>query len=197
MDATKLQVKVFAAGALPGETVIPIFHAWIKHKKLPELLIDVANYAHVPDGPGVALIGHGGDFFVDSEKGRLGLLYSRKRGAPAADVRLADAFRRALHAAAILEAEPALGGKVTFGGGELLFRINDRLAGPSGDATFAGVKAELEALGKTLFGGAPFELARSSRDKELFAVTLKCAAPARAKDLLARLGGPPGPDVGK
>jgi hypothetical protein len=196
MDAQKLQVKLYAQGALPGETVIPIFHAWIKSKRLPELLIDVANYAHVPDGPGVALIGHGGDFFVDGEKGRLGLLYSRKRGAPAADVRLADAFRRALHAAAILEAEPALGGKVTLGGGELLFRINDRLTSPSGDATFAVVKPELEALGKTLFGGAPFELLRTSGPKELFAVTLKCGASARASELLARLGGPPGPDVG-
>ena len=45
-------------------------------------MIDVANYAHVPKGPGVALIGHGTDYFIDEGEGRLGLLYNRKRGAP-------------------------------------------------------------------------------------------------------------------
>ena len=69
-------------------------------------MIDVANYAHVPKGPGVVLIGHGSDYFIDEGEGRLGLLHSRKRGAPDAGDRLADAFRRTLHAASLLEATP-------------------------------------------------------------------------------------------
>jgi len=38
--------------------VIPIFHQWIQDQIFDELLLDVANYSHVPEGPGVVLIGH-------------------------------------------------------------------------------------------------------------------------------------------
>src|SRR5256885_7330020 len=107
MEAHKLQVKVFAEGhpGLAPESFIPVFHGWIKHRLLPELMIDVANYAHVPKGPGVVLIGHACDYFMDEAEGRLGLLHSRKRSAPDAAERLGDAFRRALHAASLLEAD--------------------------------------------------------------------------------------------
>jgi hypothetical protein len=197
MDAHKLQVKLFAAGT-PGlelESYIPIFHGWVKHHTLPELLIDVANYAHVPQGPGVALIGHGSDYFIDQGKGRLGLLYSRKRSAPPPAERLADAFRRALHAAMLLEKEPALAGKLRFGTGELLFRINDRLAAPATDETFAAVKPALDALGARLFAGGRFETTRAGSARELFGVKLASDGKATLAELLDRLGGPPGPDL--
>src|SRR6266540_565376 len=107
MDAHKLQVKLFAepdaARALSLEAFIPVFHGWIKHQVLTELLIDVANYAHVPQGPGVVLIGHGADYFMDQGEGRRGLLHNRKRVPPAPSARLADAFRRVIHAAHLLE----------------------------------------------------------------------------------------------
>jgi hypothetical protein len=34
------------------EAVIPVFHRWIQEQIFDELLLDVANYSHVPDGPG-------------------------------------------------------------------------------------------------------------------------------------------------
>src|SRR5215470_2549285 len=135
MDAHKLQLKIFAtpdsARAVSLEAFIPVFHRWIKERLLPELVIDVANYAHVPQGPGVVLIGHGSDYFIDHGEGRMGLLYNRKRMAPAPDARLHDAFRRAIHAALLLEKDAALAGKLRFGTKEWLLRINDRLAAPN------------------------------------------------------------------
>jgi hypothetical protein len=197
---SKLQLKIFAstpAAARPPalETFIPIFHQWIKDHVLQELAIDVANYAHVPKGPGVVLIGHNCDYFVDESEGRLGLLHNRKRGSVPAESRLEDLVRRTLHAAALLEKEPALGGALAFSPKELLFRINDRLAGPPTDATFAVVRPELEALGRRLFSG-PFELTRVGDAKSLFAVKMLSpgeSAPLGA--LLTRLGGPPVPDL--
>src|SRR5207249_7021802 len=133
------------------------------------LVIDVANYAHVPEGPGVVLIGHGSDYFMDQGGGRLGLLHNRKRaGAPPAE-RLNDLARRTLHVAALLEKDPALSAKLRFAPNELLFRINDRLAAPNTDATLAAVRPELEELGNRLFAGR-FELARAGGPKDLFAV---------------------------
>jgi hypothetical protein len=196
MDAHKLQLKIYAtpatAKAFDLESVIPVYHRWIKDHALPELTIDVANYGHVPEGPGVVLIGHGSDYFLDEGEGRLGLLHNRKRAAFAPGERLSDLARRALHAAVLLEKD--LGGKLTFATNELLFRINDRLAAPNTEATFAAVKGELEALGKQLFGGA-FELQRLGGPKELFAVRIKSGANVSLATLLERAGGPPAADA--
>jgi hypothetical protein len=197
MDAAKLQLKIYAtpdsARTLDRELCVPVFHRWIKQKTLPELTIDVASYSHVPNGPGIALIGHGSDYFMDEGEGRLGLLHNRKRAGFAPDARLEDLARRTLNAAALLEGDLSLTGKLKFATGELLFRINDRLAAPNTDATFAAVKPELEALGNKLFGGACV-LARVGGAKELFAVRVTGeSAPLAA--LLQRAGGKPAADA--
>jgi len=76
-----VRVKVFARQPVSidqGEA-IAVFHRWIQDRVCPEMLIDVADYRHVPNGPGVMLIGHEANYSLDSAKGRLGLLYSRKQ----------------------------------------------------------------------------------------------------------------------
>jgi len=197
MQAHKLQVKVYAehAAGVTAETFIPIFHRWIKDRLLAELMIDVANYGHVPKGPGVALIGHGCDYFIDETEGRFGLLHSRKRTPPDPGDRVTDAFRRALHAAALLAGDPALDGKLRVRTDELLCRINERLSAPATDATFAAVKPELEAVAAKLFA-APFELARVGDARSLFSVKIvsRAGGAADLATLLGRLGGPPGRD---
>ncbi len=196
MEPQKLQLKIYVTAdsstALDPESVIPVFHRWIKEHVLPELLVDVASYLHVPHGPGVALIGHGSDHFLDQGEGRLGLLYSRKRGGPPPAERLDDLARRVLYAALLLEQDPALGGKMRFATHELLFRVNDRLAAPSGDATLEALRSDLDALGRRLFEG-PFELTRKGGPKDLFAVRLTSPTAAPLATLLARAGGPPAP----
>lgn len=194
MDAQKLQLKILvdadSARAVALAAFVPVFHRWIKERVLPELVIDVANYAHVPEGPGVVLIGHGSDYFMDQGEGRLGLLHSRKRGAvPPAD-RLNDLARRTLHAALLLERDPSMSGRLRFAVNELVFRINDRLAAPNGDTTFAAVRPELDTLARRLFGG-PFELARTGGAKDLFSVRLTSSTDVPLATLLERAGGPP------
>ena len=196
MVGEKLQLKIFvtpdSAAAVDPEAFIAVFHRWIKGHALPELLIDVASYLHVPGGPGVALIGHGSDYFMDFGEGRRGLLHNRKRAGAAPADRLADLARRTLYAAHLLEQDPAFGGKLRFATGELLFRINDRLSAPADDAVLTAVRPELESLTRTLYGG-PVDIARHSGAKDLFAVRL--AAPSALAvplaTLLERAGGPP------
>jgi hypothetical protein len=197
MSPQKLQLKIFAspdsARAIESEELIPVFHRWIKEHVLPELIVDVANYAHVPEGPGVGLIGHGSDYFMDRGEGRLGLVHTRKRsGSPPAE-RLTDLARRTLHVASLLEREPALKGKLRFDPSELLLRVNDRLEAPSSDETFGALRGELEALAAKLFGG-PFELVRVGGPKDLFSVRFTGPSGAPLATMLERAGGPPGPD---
>jgi hypothetical protein len=197
MDAQKLQLKIFvtpeSARTLEPDAFVPIFHRWIKERVLPELLIDVASYVHVPEGPGVVLIGHGSDYSMDEGEARLGLLHNRKRAGMGPSDRLADLVRRTLHAASLMERDPTLSGRLHFATGELLFRINDRLT-PSSDSTFATVRAELEALAKKIFEG-PFELTRVGGAEDLFSVRITSSSGAPLQALLARAGGSPGPDA--
>jgi hypothetical protein len=194
VDAQKLQLKIFvtpdSARAVEMEAFISVFHRWIKEHTLPDLVIDVANYVHVPQGPGVVLIGHGTDYFMDEGEGRLGLLHNRKRASPPPADRLDDLARRALHVAWALEREPVLSG-LRFATNELLFRINDRLAAPSTDATFASVEPELQALGLRIFAG-PFELTRVGGPADLFSARFTSTSHAPLRTLLDRVGGPLG-----
>src|SRR5690606_13498875 len=58
---------------------VPIFQRWIQRDLVEGLLIDVAAYEHVHEGPGILLIGDEGDYSLDIRDGRPGLMYTRKR----------------------------------------------------------------------------------------------------------------------
>ena len=96
------------------EPLIPVFHSWIENQNGDELLIDVADYTHVPAGPGIVLIGHEGNYSVDNSGNRLGVRYNRKAVFDGGNQEcLAQAARAALTACQRLEAEPRLGRKIS------------------------------------------------------------------------------------
>ena len=68
-----VQVKIFARepAAIDLADAIPVFHRWIQEQVSEELLVDVADYRHVPDGPGVMLIAHEANYSLDSACRRL------------------------------------------------------------------------------------------------------------------------------
>jgi hypothetical protein len=186
MHATKFQVKLYAkTGDIELERLIPVFHEWIRHKKIPdELLIDVADYAHVPQGPGVVLIGHQSDYYLDVADDRPGLLYSRKRGFEGGfPESIEDAFGRALHACRLLEEESTLG--FEFATDEVFFRVQDRLHAPNEDATYRAYEPALKRAATTWFGGDP-SLERVGSPREPFAVRIHTGSTARVADALAR-----------
>ncbi len=148
--AAKLQVKLYAEDTtLDGEAYIPLFHGWIRDSAMPELLIDVADYRHVPDGPGVALIGHESDYFLDFQDGRPGLLCALKHADAeglAAQLRLA--LTRAIKACALAEE----GGGGAFSAREVVVRLVDRLNYPNTDATWSSVSGTLHDIVSDLLG---------------------------------------------
>ena len=81
MKLQKFGVKLFLNinGSYSSKDFIPVFHSWIQDKTIDEhLLIDVADYSHIPDGPGVMLIAHEGHFSLDQECKQPGIMYMRK-----------------------------------------------------------------------------------------------------------------------
>ena len=81
MELQKFGVKLFLEtnGSHSSKEFIPVFHTWIQEKVVADhLLIDVADYSHIPDGPGVMLIAHEGHFSLDQEKCQPGIMYMRR-----------------------------------------------------------------------------------------------------------------------
>lgn len=186
MDAQHIQIKVFAddAGKVRLTDFIPVFHKWIREKVSDELLIDVADYAHVPGGPGVLLIGHEANYSYDvGPTNRPGLLYRRKTKASGSNTeRIVDALQHAFRACERLEADGVAG--LRFSTKQIELVINDRLLAPNNDATAAELKKEFEAAWKRFDQGA-VSVERTSADaRDRLALTLTRSADARVSDLL-------------
>jgi hypothetical protein len=142
-----INLKIFVedekAFVLSAATVV--FHRWIRESACPEMLIDVADYAHVAAGPGLLLIGHEANYSFDNRENRLGLLYNRK--APLDGTfrsRLQQAHGAALDACGRLEREPEFGGKLKFNRDALEVFVNDRLLAPNSDETWVALRPALE-----------------------------------------------------
>lgn len=184
----KFQIKLFLE---PNEhfeldALIPVFHTWIRESKLSEFVIDVGDYGHVTNGPGVVLIGHGSDYYLDMGEGRPGLLYSRKRSLDADDEgSLVDALRRAFEAATLLEGDATLP-KLRFSLAEISVRINDRLGSPNTAATFAELSPVITKVLAKALGNAP-KVEQVGSERELFTVKVTGGQGSIA-DAKARLG---------
>jgi len=154
------------------------------------VLVDVADYSHVPDGPGILLVGHGVDYWIDVGEGRPGLLFSRKRAGPEGDfpARHADALRRTLEGARMLEQDDGLGEPVRFRGDELLLRIPDRLNAPNDEHTWEALRPELDALLAKVYGEDGFTAEPRGEPRQPFGVRVRAKEPTDVATLLGRLG---------
>lgn len=165
-----INLKVFVenAGAVNPAAAVPVFHRWIREGVCPEILIDVAEYLHVPAGPGVLLIGHEANYSLDNRANRLGLLYNRKTKLEGtfSDL-LAQAHQAALAACARLETAPEFGGALKFDRSSLEVSVNDRLLAPNTAETWHALRPDLEKY----FAGLQIEHIGEPRD--LFRVSVR------------------------
>ena len=190
MLSERLQLKIFLEPSehFELEALVPVFHRFIRERVITELMIDVVDYSHVPNGPGVVLIGHAADFYVGNLDGAFGLVYSRKRGGPDGDARLEDALRRLLNVARLLEQENGL--KLRFKSDSLSLRLTDRLHAPNDDDTFASTNAEVLALFGRVYGGS-VSTERLPDAKEPLGLRIAPSSAPSLEALLEKLGGPP------
>jgi hypothetical protein len=165
MDLQKLGIKFFMTNpnAVPVLDFIPVFQKWIQSQVIPNhMLIDIHNYSHIHNGPGILLVAHEGNFSIDMGDARMGLLYYRKQPG-------GDAVKTALHACSLLENEPAFGGRLRFRTDELEIVANDRLLAPNEDATLAKLEPTLARALQSALGPKNFKITRtSSNPKERF-----------------------------
>lgn len=192
MNPKRIAVKFFTTdpqAAVELDPFIPLFHRFIQQASVEGLLIDVADYAHVPNGPGVVLIGHEVDYGIDSVGGLSGLLTVRKRGDAPLEELLEDTFRKALVVVKAIEDDGSA--KIQFALDRVEISVLDRLFAPNDDAGFETAKAGVEAVVGRLFGEA--RLVRAATDDPRRPLTFEATAgeAVDVKTLLDRLGSAP------
>lgn len=184
----KFPAAAASAGAVDLALAIPVFHRWIQEQALPGLLVDVADYRHVPEGPGVVLVAHEAIYGLDLGGGTLGLLYNRRTRLDAAPAEaLPQAFRAALEACRKLEQEPEFGGTLSFEGGVCEVVVNDRALAPNDAATGARLRAELEPLLDRLWGAGSYSVEPLGESRDRLGLSARSSAAHTTADLLARL----------
>ena len=178
-DIQHVNVKVFAREpvSVNWPDLIPVFHRWIQQQLFPDvLLIDVADYAIVPAGPGVMLIGHNANISLDNRQNRVGMLYNRKTAMEGSFIdKLRHAHQSALMAAMRLAEEPELTGKIAFDESDLEVFVNDRLLAPNTQETWDMLRGD---IAQVLDPDATLEWNGAGR--ELFRVRVRGAVPAAA-----------------
>ena len=174
-------------GSLSAEEAFRVFNSWIPTTP-DEVLIDVADYSHMAEGPLTLLVGHEANYSLDNHSAELGLLYSRKQPADGdLTERLASAFKAALTACRRLEEEPSLAGKVKFRCGDVLLVANDRLNTTNDEAGENDLRSALSPILAQLFAGAEYAVERDPTPQLRLNLRIRCQTDADAATLLGNL----------
>lgn len=167
MNIERFCIKFFARpGTDIDDTIfIDIFHEWIRYKQLDGILLDVADYRHAPQGPGIMLITHEINFAMDYGDGRFGLFAQRKQGqADNHRDRILELVRATAAFGALLETDPRVAGKLRLEGGTFQYMANDRLLVPNTAAAFAELRPDLEAAAAIIYPGEEVSITRQEND---------------------------------
>jgi len=167
MELHKIGVKVFSAEREPLDLLklIPVFHRWIQTSAVDDLLIDVADYSHVHNGPGILLIAHQGNYGYEETDGRRGVVYYSKHPLDGPlEQRIGTVAAKSLMACSRLLQEKSVAEKVAFPVAEVEIFANDRLAAPNTDDAFQALRPALEAVAARLFSDGGYELERVDND---------------------------------
>jgi hypothetical protein len=197
MHTPKYELKWFFddASDVALASFIPVFHRWIQRQSLDDLLIDVADYRHVHNGPGVILIAHDAHYAIDATDSRRGLLYSRRRETHPSRCqiednreRLASVFLCALQACQLLEAEPDFQGQFRLRTDHVMLRVNDRLVAPNTLEAFQAVYEDLAPFLRTLYPDQDIGVSHASDAASRLTMNIQVAEDPGVETLLMRLG---------
>jgi hypothetical protein len=189
MNLERFCIKFFAQSNLDDAVFIGIFHEWIRLKKLAGILLDVADYRHVPEGPGIMLITHEINYAMDYTDGQFGLFAQRKLG-PGDNhlARLLELIRATATFGALLESDQRINGNLKLEAGKFHYMANDRLIVPNSDDGFAIVQPELETVSAQLYPGQTVSVSRLENDSRgRLTAVIDSGGSVGISDLLGRL----------
>ena len=172
---------------VPTETGFEVFNTGIPDPN-NDVLVDVADYTHVKNGPQTILVGHNAHYALDTTEGRFGFLYDRKHGLDGSlAAKIEEVVSAALSACKRLDEDERLSGKINFTGGSTQVVLKDRLGAVSGSADT--LKGELKPILDRLYAGARYEIAASKNPKRPLTVDIRAEGKHSPAQLLENLSG--------
>ena len=192
----KIRFGILKSQPVQLEKAIPVFHRWIQEGKTAATMIDVADYKHVPAGPGVMLVGHSDDLGLDNgrrigEEG-LGFYYVRKHGrledVQPLSKRLQEIWALTLATGLLLEAEEDL--NVSLETSQAEISLVDRLFYPPTAVNLPEVEFEIRSSLSQVLGDVDFSMERTDTDvREAVSWMLKLSKGQDFASLASRLSG--------
>ncbi|MEB3209705.1 MAG: hypothetical protein VKL39_00055 [Leptolyngbyaceae bacterium] len=167
MNLDRFAVKFFAQSEpdVDDAAFIDIFHEWIRLKRLNQVMLDVADYRHVPEGPGIMLVTHEINYAMDRNDGKFGLYAQRKVGdEETLKERILGLVKSTAQFGSLLEAEASLQGKIKLDGSTFHYIANDRLNAPNTEEAFNAIKKDLEAIAAEIYPGKTVSVTRLDND---------------------------------
>ena len=180
IELQHINIKIFVEGDLNVDrtALIAVFHDWVREQAMRELLIDVADYSHVPNGPGILVVGHEADYSMDHTDGRWGLRYNRKAPLDGTnDDRLRQAMVAACHACRLLENHFEEGGSLRFDRFTFQIFINDRALAPNTAETLEACQTEWKGFLTGALGHSDFGFEKPIETRKLVGVMVTAANP--------------------
>lgn len=167
------------------EAAIRVFHRFLQRGLAEGLTLDVADYRHVPQGPGVLLIGHDVDYGVSDEA--FTVVRKRSTDDPAA-TQLRDLLRMGLGVLDAIEDDGEL--DVVVDRSRFTVAVLDRSLG-SPDEVAAALLDEVQPVVSELYG-PDSSVAAVDEDDPRVAPTVRVEAPS-SEGVLEKLGGSQAP----
>ncbi len=194
MDALqRFDIKVFAEdGADVGATdFVSVFQRWIQEHSIEGTLIDVADYSHIKQGPGIILVGHEANISIDYTDGRMGLLYHLRRPVEGGfETGVRNALKQALTACSQLEQEPEFTGRLRFKGENIVFIADDRLVAPKDDSVQSELQGVLAGILGSIYGCELAVVPRTKDERERIGFEVKAPEKMNAAALAGRCASP-------
>lgn len=173
-----------------SDRLIAVFGRWRLEEG--EELVDLQDYAHVPEGPGIVLVSKRWVFGIDWTDGEPGILLSTRRGLDGTlPERFTQAMRLLAGKAERLTKEGEFEEIVKPRCGELSIAVNDRLLFPNTDEADAVIRPAVEGLAERLHAGAPREIERVNEPRARLSYRIRAreADALTLEELTGRLSG--------
>jgi hypothetical protein len=157
----KFDLRLFVDAQTDADTIcdqmLAIFGRWRLEEG--EEIMDLADYAHVEEGPGVLLVSHRWQFGVDWLSGRPSIFYAtRKNLSGSLSGRLSQALGGLVEKSQRLLQEEELKGQIIPSPGELEIVVNDRLQFPNTEAGDGQMRPAVEEVLDRLYGDGRWEI---------------------------------------
>lgn len=188
-DLQRIAVKIHAEGAagMSLDPLLVVFGRWRGEPEHPEQWVDLADYAHIPRGPGIVLVGKRANFSFEQGGSGPGFLYASKTDLSGDDEqRLRAVLGRCFQLAARLAGEPEFPGRVRPCPESLDLIFNDRLATPNLIETDRRLRPSVTAALDRLYGSGAWQMAAETDPGQRFGFAIRSRHPLALETLAAR-----------